>query len=282
MHATNSSPTPSAAAVQREPSTAPALEIHDMTVAYHRKPVLWDVDLVVPEGKLVGIVGPNGAGKTTLIKAVLGLLPLASGKVEIYGKPYNEQRHLIGYVPQLLSADGALTGYENLLIFAKLYDLPRAVRRQRIDALLDLMGLQNAAQQMVKTYSGGMIRRLEIAQSVLHQPRLLFLDEPTVGLDPIARKSVWEHIQRLRREFSTTILLTTHYMEEAEGHCQRVAILHRGKVVAIGSPAQLKASLNGGTATLDQVFAHYAGAEIETSGSYIEVSRTRTDARRVG
>jgi ABC-2 type transport system ATP-binding protein len=127
-----------------------------------------------------------------------------------------------------------------------------------------------------------MIRRLEIAQSVLHEPHVLFLDEPTVGLDPIARNSVWEHIEKLRAEFSTTILLTTHYMEEADGLCQRIAILHQGQVAAIGSPMELKASLNGGGASLDEVFAHYAGAQIEASGSYIEVSRTRHDARRVG
>jgi ABC-2 type transport system ATP-binding protein len=181
----------------------------------------------------------------------------------------------------LLSADGGLSGYENLLIFAKIYDLPRAVREQRIRSLLELMGLQDAADNRVKTYSGGMIRRLEIAQSVLHQPHVLFLDEPTVGLDPIARKSVWEHIQKLRTEFSTTILLTTHYMDEADSLCNRIAIMHQGQLAVTGSPQELKASLNGGGATLDEVFAHYAGAEMQTTGYYIEVSRTRHDARRV-
>jgi len=262
------------------------IETKDLTRRFGKLAAVDQVNLSLQEGEIFGLLGPNGAGKTTLLKIFTTLLPPSSGAATVAGfdilRQPGQVRRVIGYVPQFLSADGGLTGYENLLIFAKLYDLPRAVRRQRIEALLDLMGLQNAAQLMVKTYSGGMIRRLEIAQSVLHQPRLLFLDEPTVGLDPIARKSVWEHIQRLRREFSTTILLTTHYMEEAEGLCRRVAILHRGKVVAMGSPAELKASLNGGAATLDQVFAHYAGAEMEASGSYIEVSRSRTDARRVG
>jgi ABC-2 type transport system ATP-binding protein len=145
-----------------------------------------------------------------------------------------------------------------------------------------MMGLQDSANNLVKTYSGGMIRRLEIAQSVLHEPRVLFLDEPTVGLDPIARKSVWEHIGRLRSQFSTTILLTTHYMEEADEICERVAIMHHGSIAAIGEPAKLKASVNGGSASLDEVFAHFAGGEIQATGSYIEVSRTRNDARRVG
>jgi ABC-2 type transport system ATP-binding protein len=191
-------------------------------------------------------------------------------------------RKVIGYVPQLLSADGSLTGYENLLVFAKLFDLPRAQRENRIQSLLEMMGLREAANQMVKTYSGGMIRRLEIAQSVLHEPRVLFLDEPTVGLDPIARKSVWDHIRQLRSQFRTTILLTTHYMEEADGLCERVAIMHHGRIAAIGSPTALKASVNGGSANLDEVFAHFAGGEIEAGGSYIEVARTRHDARRVG
>lgn len=244
------------------------------------------VDLAIPEGEIFGLLGPNGAGKTTLIKMLTTLLPPSAGSATVAAfdikRNANAVRRVIGYVPQLLSADGTLSGYENLLIFAKLFDLPKKQREQRIARLLAMMGLEDAAGKMVKTYSGGMIRRLEIAQSVLHEPRVLFLDEPTVGLDPIARKSVWEHIKLLRQELSTTILLTTHYMEEADDLCTRIAILHQGSIAAIGEPAELKASLNGGHATLDEVFAHYAGAEMETSSSYLEVSRTRVDARRVG
>jgi ABC-2 type transport system ATP-binding protein len=128
---------------------------------------------------------------------------------------------LIGYVPQLLSADGALTGYENLLIFSKLYDLPRQERRQRISDVLEFMGLSEFSRKLVRTYSGGMIRRLEIAQAMLHRPILLFLDEPTIGLDPVARKAVWQHIQQLRADYGTTILLTTHYMDEADQLCRK-------------------------------------------------------------
>jgi ABC-2 type transport system ATP-binding protein len=244
------------------------------------------VDLSLQEGEIFGLLGPNGAGKTTLIRMLTTLLPPTEGNAHVAGldvvRQANDVRHLIGYVPQLLSADGSLTGYENLLVFAKLFDLPRAQREARIQRLVEMMGLQDAISKMVKTYSGGMIRRLEIAQSVLHEPRVLFLDEPTVGLDPIARRSVWEHIRRLREELSTTIMLTTHYMDEADDLCQRIAILHHGRVAAIGAPQELKAGLNGGGASLDEVFAHYAGAEMETSGSYVDVSRTRDDTRRLG
>jgi len=244
------------------------------------------VSLALQEGEIFGLLGPNGAGKTTMIKMLTTLLPPSSGEAYVAGYDVHRQagqvRRVIGYVPQLLSADGNLTGYENLLIFAKIFGLARQPREERIQMLLEMMGLQDAAQRMVKTYSGGMIRRLEIAQSVIHQPRVLFLDEPTVGLDPIARNSVWEHIKRLRDEFHTTILLTTHYMDEADGLCHRIAIMHQGRLAAAGSPAELKASVNGGTATLDDVFSHYAGAALEAPGSYLETSRTRIDAGRVG
>lgn len=262
------------------------IETEKLTRRFGKLTAVDGVDLTLQEGEIFGLLGPNGAGKTTLIKMLTTLLPPSAGTAHVAGydvaRHPGEVRRLIGYVPQLLSADGSLTGYENLLIFAKLFDLPRRQREERIHRLLTMMGLEEAADKMVKTYSGGMIRRLEIAQSVLHEPRVLFLDEPTVGLDPIARKSVWEHIEKLRAEFSTTILLTTHYMEEADGLCQRIAILHQGQVAAIGSPGELKSGINGGGASLDEVFAHYAGAQIEASGSYIEVSRTRHDARRVG
>jgi ABC-2 type transport system ATP-binding protein len=191
-------------------------------------------------------------------------------------------RRAIGYVPQMLSADGNLTGYENLLIFAKLYDVPRRDRGARIGDALALMGLEDAGDRLVREYSGGMIRRLEIAQSMLHRPPVLFLDEPTVGLDPIARNSVWERLGQLRAEFQTTVFLTTHVMEEADELCQQIAILHRGSVAIAGSPAALKASLDKEDATLDDVFVRYAGTIKESGGAYRDVSRTRSTVRRVG
>ncbi|MCW5854402.1 MAG: ATP-binding cassette domain-containing protein, partial [Anaerolineae bacterium] len=166
--------------------------------------------------------------------------------------------------------------------FAKLYDLPRIERETRVRDALAFMGLADAADRLVRTYSGGMIRRLEIAQSMLHRPAVLFLDEPTVGLDPVARQAVWEHIEQVRSTYNTTILLTTHYMEEADRLCQRIAIMHLGKMVALGTPAELKASVGGPTTTLDEVFAHYTGDTLETGGSFRDTSRTRRTARRLG
>jgi ABC-2 type transport system ATP-binding protein len=238
----------------------------------------------VQPGEMFGLVGPNGAGKTTVIKMLTTLLPPTSGDGWVAGYDVVHQagqvRRVIGYVPQLLSADGSLTGRENLLIFAKLYHIPRSEREERIRDALAFMGLADVSDKMVREYSGGMIRRLEIAESMLHRPRVLFLDEPTVGLDPIARKAVWEHIQRLRSDYGTTILLTTHYMEEADEFCNRVAIMHLGKVAAIGTPAELKASVSE-DATLDDVFVHYSGYEVDSGGNYREVSRTRRVARRL-
>jgi len=243
------------------------------------------LSIEIEPGAMFGLVGPNGAGKTTVIKMLTTLLPPTSGNASVAGYDIIRNsawvRRMIGYVPQLISADGALNGYENLLIFAKLYDIPRSERRQRIHDALEFMGLTESADKLVRNYSGGMIRRLEIAQSVLHRPRVLFLDEPTLGLDPTARKAVWEHIQRLRDDYGTTIFLTTHYMEEADALCNTVAIMHSGRVAVIGSPAELKASIGGDGKTLDDVFAYYTGHEMEIGGNYREVSRTRRAARRL-
>jgi ABC-2 type transport system ATP-binding protein len=189
---------------------------------------------------------------------------------------------VIGYVPQMISADGTLTGRENLMVFARLYDIPRRECSERVTSALSFMGLDDSADKLVREYSGGMIRRLEIAQSTLHRPPVLFLDEPTIGLDPNARHTVWEHIQELRLKFGITILLTTHLMEEADDLCDRVAIMHLGKVVAIGTPNQLKASIGGKNKTLDDVFIHYTGNELDSGGGYRETRQARRTARRLG
>ncbi len=240
----------------------------------------------VQAGEIFGLLGANGAGKSTTIKMLTTLLTPTAGRASVAGfdivRQARDVRRAIGYVPQLLSADGTLTGYENLLVFAKLYDLPRHERQTRVENALVSMGLEDAADKLVRTYSGGMIRRLEIAQSMLHRPRVLFLDEPTIGLDPVARGAVWEHIQQLRAEYGMTILLTTHYMEEAERLCDRLAMMHLGRVAAMGTSGELKASIGGNGATLDQVFAHYAGAELAAGGNFRETSRTRRTARRLG
>jgi ABC-2 type transport system ATP-binding protein len=262
------------------------LETEGLTRRFGGLAAVDSLTVAVGRGEVFGLLGPNGAGKTTVIKMLTTLLPPTSGVARVAGfdvaRRPAEVRRRIGYVPQMLSVDGALTGYENLHVFAKLYDIPRAERGARVRAALALVGLSDDAGRLVRQYSGGMIRRLEIAQSTLHRPPLLFLDEPTVGLDPVARKAVWEHIGRLREEFGTTIFLTTHYMEEAEHLCGRVAIMHRGRVVIDDTPAGLKASTGDPAATLGDVFIHYAGDTLDSGGSYRETSRGRRAARRLG
>jgi ABC-2 type transport system ATP-binding protein len=189
-------------------------------------------------------------------------------------------RARIGYVPQSLSADGALSGYENLLIFAKLLRMPRRERDEQIAHVVELINLEDAAHDLVSHYSGGMVRRLEIGQAILHQPQLLVLDEPTVGLDPTARHSVWAALEDLRRERGVTILITTHYMEEADAFCQRVAIMHRGRLAALDTPAALKRALGVPDATLEDVFSAVTGDRLESGGTYRELKQLGRRSRR--
>jgi len=261
------------------------LQSQSLTKRFGDLTAVAELTISIQPEEIFGLVGPNGAGKTTVIKMLTTLLPPTAGNASVNDHDITHDavgvRRVIGYVPQLLSADGSITGYENLLIFSKLYDIPRQERKQRISDLLDFMELSDFADKLVRTYSGGMIRRLEIAQAMLHRPKVLFLDEPTIGLDPVARKTVWEHIQQLRANYGTTIFLTTHYMDEADQMCTRLAIMHLGKVAAIGSPTELKVSV-GQEATLDDAFAYYSGAEVDSAGGYRDTSRVRRIARRVG
>jgi len=262
------------------------IETNELTRRFGELTAVDAMTISVEAGETFGLLGPNGAGKTTAIKMLITLLPPTSGEASIAGYSIRRRasavRRVIGYVPQMLSTEGTLTGYENLLIFARLYDIPRRERKPRIRNALKFMGLEEEADKLVRTYSGGMVRRLEIAQSILHRPPVLFLDEPTVGLDPLARKAVWEHVEQLRNEYGTTILMTTHLMEEADSMCDRVAIMHRGKVVAMGRPDDLKASIGREGATLEDVFIYYSGSELESGGSYRDVFRTRRTAQRLG
>ncbi len=263
------------------------LETRSLTRDFGQMRAVDNVNIQVKAGEVFGLLGPNGAGKSTTIKMLTTLLPLSSGSAAIAGLDLTHQpseiRRAIGYVPQSLSADGSLTAYENLLIFSKLYDIPRKYRESRIRDVLEFMGLEEAAHRLVRQYSGGMIRRLEVAQSMLHQPQVLFLDEPTVGLDPLARSYVWALVQQLREQYGTTIILTTHFLEEADSLCDRVAIMQAGKVVVTGVPSELKANLDREDATLDDVFIHYTGDQMTTGGgSYRETSRNRRTAQRLG
>jgi len=253
-----------------------------VTRRFGRQDAVCDLDLTLRAGECVGLVGHNGAGKSTLIKMLTTLLPPSSGRALVTGFDVVTQpgdvRKLIGYVPQLLSADGELTGYENLLLSSRLYLIPRAERETRIADALAMMGLSDVRDRLVRNYSGGMIRRLEIAQSTLHRPAVLFMDEPTVGLDPTGRRAVWDHVRALRRDLEAAIVITTHQMDEAQELCDQVAVLHAGKIEGLGTPAELRAKL-GPTATLDDVFAALTGGEIEAGGGYRDVRETRRSAR---
>jgi ABC-2 type transport system ATP-binding protein len=242
------------------------------------------LDLRVPSGTIFGLLGPNGAGKSTTIKMLTTLLEPTSGTATVAGFDIVRQaadvRRRIGYVPQLISADGALTGFENLMLSARLYGIPRAERKRRIDEAMEFMGLTDASVRLVRTYSGGMIRRLEVAQAMLHRPAVLFLDEPTIGLDPVARRAVWERLQNLRASFQMTVLLTTHDMDEADELCGELAILHLGRVAACGAPKALKEEV-GPAATLEDVFVKCSGGVIQEGGGYRDVRRARGVARRL-
>jgi ABC-2 type transport system ATP-binding protein len=268
-----------------EAGTANAVDTRSLVRRFGALVAVNHLTLAVPHGSIFGLLGPNGAGKSTLIKMLTTLLAPSEGTAYVAGfdivRQPRQVRHKIGYVSQMLSADGDLTGYENLLISAKLYAIPRAERGPRIARALEFMKLDHVANKLVKYYSGGMIRRLEIAQSMLHHPQVLFLDEPTVGLDPFAKRSVWEDIRDLQHEYGTTILMTTHDMLEADELCETVAFMHQGSLAAIGPPAELKAALGAG-ATLNDAFIHYTGAAIAEGGDLRDVARTRLTSQRLG
>jgi ABC-2 type transport system ATP-binding protein len=264
----------------------PAVRCRGLTYTFGTHRAVDDVDLSVLPGEMFGLLGPNGAGKTTTIRVLTTLLRVAPGVAHVFGHDVARERmsvrKLIGYVPQQLSAEAALTGRENVMLFARLFDVPRRERGERVERALAATGMLEHADRLVSTYSGGMVRRLELGQALVNRPRLLILDEPTIGLDPIARASVWDLIAELRAENGMTVLLTTHYMDEAEGLCDRVALMHRGRLRAEGSPSALKADL-GPDATLDDVFRHHAGdLPGDEPGGLRDVRRTRRTAIRLG
>jgi len=262
-----------------------AIECRNLVQVFGTTRALDRVSLSVEHGEIFGLLGPNGAGKTTTIRILTTLLPPMEGTALVEGLDVRRDamavRRLLGYVPQQLSADATLSGYENIWLYARLYDVPRNDRRRRIEEALTMMGLTEAADRLVATYSGGMVRRLELAQALVNRPSVLILDEPTVGLDPVARAGVWERVRALRAETGMTVLLTTHYMEEADALCHRIAVMHHGQVRAVGTPDSLKAGL-GATATLEDVFRHFTGDVLEEQGSIRDVRGTRRTARRLG
>jgi ABC-2 type transport system ATP-binding protein len=207
------------------------------------------LSFTVNHGEVFGLLGPNGAGKSTLIRMLTTLVPPTSGTARVGGhdivRSPNDVRQVIGVIPQAMTSDLDLTAEENMSIFAKLYGIPREKRRRAIQELIEAVDLWQWRDKPVKMFSGGMRRRLEIARGLVHEPKIFFLDEPTTGLDPVSRVAVWEMLSRLKRERDLTILVTTHYMDEADKLCDRIAIVDHGRLVALDSPLKLKASIPG-------------------------------------
>lgn len=261
-----------------------AIDVQKLTHRYNTHLAVDKISFQVSVGQTFGLIGPNGAGKSTTIKMLTTLLPVTSGNAFIAGNDLvenpNKVRQCIGYVPQAISADGDLTAYENLSLSAKLYGIPREKREERIADILTFMNLSGVANNLTNTFSGGLIRRLEIGQALLHQPKVLFLDEPTVGLDPAARKMLWNYLENLKKDSGITILMTTHDMDEADKLCDIVALVHHGTIVVMDTPKVLKKEI-GENATLDDVFILHTGNSLTASGDYHSVKQTRKTISRL-
>lgn len=226
-----------------------AVEVTGLTKRFGSFTAVDNVSFDVPDGEMFGFLGPNGAGKTTLIRMLTTLVIPTSGSAKIAGfdvvtNPANVRRQ-IGVISQAMTSDLDLTGYENLDVYGRFYGVPARERKEQIKYLLDMVGLSSRASELVATYSGGMRRRLEVARGLVHRPKILFLDEPSSGLDPQSRRVMWELLRQIRQESSTTMFLTTHYMEEADALCSRIAIIDAGKMIVLGSPTQLKREIPG-------------------------------------
>ena len=244
-----------------------------------------DISFSIKEKDIFAFLGPNGAGKTTTIKILITLLSPTSGSGIVDGRDIVHDaagvRRVIGYVPQMISVDGTLTAYENLMLMARLYDIPRRQRKERISEMLAFLKLEDHSQSLVRTFSGGMIRKLEVGQAMLHHPRVLFLDEPTTGLDPVAKQSVWEHLQELRSRFGTTIFFSTHNMEEASDVANQIAIMNAGKIVVTGTVAQLIEKTGKQDATLEDAFIFFTGDTLQKTGSFRDIKRARQRENRL-
>jgi ABC-2 type transport system ATP-binding protein len=263
----------------------PAVIVDGLVVRFDEIEAVRGVSFAVEAGESFGLLGPNGAGKTTTIRVLTTLLKPTAGRALVHGHDVVREglaiRQILGYIPQAISIDSALTARENLEFYARVTDVSRRERRERIDHAVGVMGLEAFLDRLGRNLSGGMLRRLEIATALLNRPRILFLDEPTVGLDPTARRLVWERLEELRDEAGTTILVTTHQMEEADRHCDRIAIMDLGTLAAQGTPAELREQFAADT--LDDVFALATGRSIEEEGgSFRDARRNRRLSRRLG
>lgn len=262
-----------------KPSTEPVIVIKSLTKKFGNITAVDGLSFSVNKGEIFAFLGPNGAGKTTTIKMLITLLAPTEGEgtIDKYNFVHNpsDVRRVIGYVPQMISVDGTLTAYENLRLMASLYDISPKEREECIGNILSFLKLEKEAQSLVKTFSGGMIRKLEIAQAIMHNPLVLFLDEPTTGLDPIAKKEVWEHLLELNSKFKTTIFFSTHNMDEAEEVSTRVAIMDAGRIAATGTVSELKRRTKIKDATLEQVFIFFTGKKIAQKGNFRNIKQAR-------
>jgi len=231
------------------------IKAEGLTKVFNKSLVAVDhVDFSVKDGEIFGFLGPNGAGKTTTINMLITVLKPTEGTASVLGydinKQANEVRKVIGVVPQEYTADEDLTGYENIILCADLYGIPRDIAKKRALELLELVELTNFKDKRVETYSGGMRRRLELACGLVNRPKVLFLDEPTLGLDVQTRTATWNYIRRLKKEYGMTLFMTTHYLEEADALCDRIAIIDHGKIIVTGTPSELKEGLGGDIITI--------------------------------
>jgi len=233
----------------------PAIMIENLSKKFDDVVAVDNISFSVEEGEIFGLLGPNGAGKTTTISMLATMLKPTSGKAFVNGfdisKNQDDVRKSIGIVFQDQSLDEELTAYENMDFHGRLYRIPKEIREKKIHELLKLVGLEYRKDDLVKTFSGGMKRRLEIARGLLHEPKVLFLDEPTLGLDSQTRNHIWQYVKKLNEEKKITIILTTHYMEEADRLCHRVAIMDKGKIIALNAPDKLKEALGGDIITIE-------------------------------
>lgn len=268
------------------PPTSPIIEVAHLVKRFKDFAAVDDISFTVGGGEIFAFLGPNGAGKSTTIKMLITLLAPTSGTATIDGhdivRQAAEVRNTIGYVPQMISVDGSLTAWENLMLMARLYDIPRAERKERVREMLSFLMLEGHKNALVRTFSGGMVRKLEVGQAMLHRPKALLLDEPTTGLDPIARQNVWEHLFDLRGRFGTTIFFSTHNMEEADEVSDRVAVMNRGKIAATGTAEELKAKTGKTDATLEDAFIFFTGNKLQETGNFREIRRARQNERRLG
>lgn len=262
-------------------STPKAIRVVDIVKRYGNFTAVDGVSFDVAEGEIFGLLGPNGAGKSTLIRMMTTLLEITAGSAYIEGfdvrKNPDEARRSIGVIPQAMTSDGDLTVWENLSIYSKLYSIPAADREKSIDELLELVDLTQWRDAPAKNLSGGMRRRLEIARGLVHRPRIFFLDEPTTGLDPVSRVAVWEMITNIKQKRNLTVLITTHYMDEADRLCDRIAIVDHGKLVALDSPRALKASIPG-SSVIEAQFLNAPADWQETLTKLISVNSVQPEA----